>query len=350
MAPIKSSLARSVSKLLGVFKDTDLSLRGGVQSSRSAPPIPPVQASGGTEVTSGTAKFHVFLGSSEQDFSVTTSGACEILVVAGGGSGGYFYGCGGGAGGVVHAPDFPVEAGVTYKVSAGNGAPARPSSIGTGNNGNPSYFKPSPAPAAPSVTNLFAMRGGGGGYSGDPESWMNPILPDTGSSGGQVSPSDTSYRTPAFPSSTQHPTGLKYSNIGAADLPETRGAGGGGAGGGGGPNQDGSITTPASPGGAGRAFPSFPGPVIAPAIPGPVRPIWTPAVGPTGLFGGGGAGYGWPGSVPSAPGGGGGWWNPEASGEHNGVNYTGGGGGGPNPGPGSGGHGIVIVYYPTEPG
>jgi hypothetical protein len=346
MAPIKSSLARSAKQLLGFFNTADLGLRGATQITRKVDNS--VIASGGTEVTSGTAKFHVFLGSSEQDFSVTRGGTCEILVVAGGGSGGYFYGCGGGAGGIVHAPGFPIETGVTYKVSAGNGAAARPNSVGTGNNGNPSYFKPAPAPAAPSATNLFAMRGGGGGYSGDPETWMNPILPDTGSSGGQVSPSDTSYRTPAFPSSTQHPTGLKYSNIGSADLPETRGGGGGGAGGGGGPNQDGSITTPAAPGGAGRAFPSFPAPVIAPAIPGPVRPIWTPAVGPTGLFGGGGAGYGWPSSVPNAPGGGGGWWNPEASGEHNGIDYTGGGGAGPNPGPGAGGAGIVIVYYPTE--
>ena len=40
MAPIKSSLARSVSKLLGVFKDTDLSLRGDVQSSRFVAPPP----------------------------------------------------------------------------------------------------------------------------------------------------------------------------------------------------------------------------------------------------------------------------------------------------------------------
>lgn len=349
MAPIKSSLARTVGKLLGVYKDTDLSLRGNVQSTRTPPIIPPVEASGGTEITSGNNKYHVFLGSSEQNFSVTTSGACEILVVAGGGSGGYFYGCGGGAGGIVHAPNFPVEAGTTYKVSAGNGADARPSSPGVGNNGNPSYFKPSPAAAAPSATNLFAMKGGGGGYSGDPETWMNPILPEIGSSGGQVSPSDTSYRTPGFPSSTQHPTGLKYSNIGAADLPATRGAGGGGAGGGAGPNQDGSITTPASPGGAGRAFPSFPAPVLAPAIPSPARPIWTPVVGPTGLFGGGGAGYGGS-TIPNAPGGGGGWFNPEPSGDHNGVDYTGGGGAGPNPAPGAGGNGIVIVTYPTEPG
>ena len=45
MAPIKSSLARSVGKLLGVYKDTDLSLRGHVQSNRFKPP--PFEASGG---------------------------------------------------------------------------------------------------------------------------------------------------------------------------------------------------------------------------------------------------------------------------------------------------------------
>ena len=67
-----------------------------------------------------------FGSSSEQDFSVTRGGTCEILVVAGGGGGGYFYGGGGGAGGIVHAPGFPVEAVVTYKVSGGNGATAIP--------------------------------------------------------------------------------------------------------------------------------------------------------------------------------------------------------------------------------
>ena len=44
MAPFKSTLARSVGKLLGVYKDTDLSLRGDVQSSRT---LPPFEASGG---------------------------------------------------------------------------------------------------------------------------------------------------------------------------------------------------------------------------------------------------------------------------------------------------------------
>ena len=155
MAPIKSSLARSAKQLLGFFNTADLGLRGATQITRKVDTS--IQASGGTEVDTGSAKFHVFLGSSEQSFSVTRGGTCEILVVAGGGSGGYFYGCGGGAGGIVHAPGFPIETGVTYKVSAGNGAAARPNSVGTGNNGNPSYFKPAPAPAAPSATNLFAM-------------------------------------------------------------------------------------------------------------------------------------------------------------------------------------------------
>ena len=39
MAPFKSTLARSVGKLLGVYKETDLSLRGDVQISRRIPPI-----------------------------------------------------------------------------------------------------------------------------------------------------------------------------------------------------------------------------------------------------------------------------------------------------------------------
>ena len=336
MAPFKSSLARSAGKLFGVFREADLSLRGATQISRRIDNS--VQASGGTEVTSGTAKFHVFLGSSEQDFSVTKGGTCEILVVAGGGSGGYFYGRGGGAGGIVHAAEFPVEAGVTYKASAGNGA-ATVTSGGAefGNNGNASYFKPSPAAAAPSATNLYAMGGGGGGYSGDP-TIPAPVIASTGSGGGTTPPGSFN---PSFPSTTQHPTANKYSNGGGVGGSSTIGGGGGGAGAAGGDNPD-----PA--GGDGRPFSNFPAPVLAPAIPAPVRPAWSPAVGPTGLFGGGGSAYGTPGSVPGAPCGGGGWYDPTADGDPNGVDYTGGGGSGPNPGPGAGGNGIVIVYYPTN--
>ena len=346
MSPIKSSLARSVAKLLGVSRDRDLSLRGTVQNFRSDKDLS-VQASGGTEIVTPTAKFHVYMGDTEQNFSVTQGGLVEVLVVAGGGSGGYFYGAGGGAGGIVHAAEFPVETGQTYKISAGNGAGSRPNSQGYGNNGSNSYLKPGPAPAAASATNLFAMGGGGGGYSGDPDDvFPTPYKNSTGSSGGTVGPA-TPYagRTPSFPSSTQHPSASKYSNGGAAGQENSNGGGGGGAGAAAGTNQDGGISNPASPGGAGRPFSNFPAPVIAPAIPGAAQPRWTSAVGPTGLFGGGGAGYKAPGTVPAAPGGGAGWYDPEASGNHDAVNYTGGGGAGPNPDTGTGGHGIVLVRY-----
>ena len=52
MSPIKSSLARTVGKLLGVQKDTDLSLRGDVQSNRRK--TVPFEASGGTTATFGS--------------------------------------------------------------------------------------------------------------------------------------------------------------------------------------------------------------------------------------------------------------------------------------------------------
>ena len=344
MAPIKSSLARTVGRLLGVQKDTDLSLRGDVQSNRKI--TSSVQASGGTEIVTATNKWHVFLGSSEQNFSVTRGGTCEVLVVAGGGGGGYFYGAGGGAGGVVHAPGFPVEKDVTYKVSAGDGGTGAPNT-GFGNNGSASYLKPSPSPAAPSATNLYAMGGGGGGYSGDGDTaFPTPYKNSTGSGGGSVSPSSPNDTLPNFSTVTQHPTGTKYFNRGASGQPSDNGGGGGGAGAAAGINQDGGITDPASPGGAGRPFSNFPAPVIAPAIPAPARSTWSTAVGPTGLFAGGGTGYNAPANIPRTPGGGGGWDDPQ-SGIHHGVDYTGGGGSGPNPGGGTGGKGIVIVYYPT---
>ena len=150
MSPFKSSLARSVGKLLGVYKETDLSLRGATQESRKPPGF---SATGGIIITSGSDVFHVFIGNSEQSFSGTLDNTCEILCVAGGGSGGYFYGRGGGAGGIVHSPNFPLEGGVTYKVSSGDGGDGRASSVGFGNQGSDSYFKPSPASAAPSFTN-----------------------------------------------------------------------------------------------------------------------------------------------------------------------------------------------------
>ena len=108
-------------------------------------------------------------------------------------------------------------------------------------------------------------------------------------------------------------------------------------------------------GGDGQPFSNFPAPVLAPAIPAPVRSDWTTAVGPTGLFGGGGSStysnsYG-PGSTARSPGGGGGgYWNATPDPIANGVANTGGGGGSRGPSPvsipsGAGGSGILIIRY-----
>ena len=69
MAPIKSSLAKTVGKLLGVQKDTDLSLRGATQSSRVPPPTP-FSATGGSKITSGDYTYHVWLTTTPAPLSV----------------------------------------------------------------------------------------------------------------------------------------------------------------------------------------------------------------------------------------------------------------------------------------
>ena len=142
------------------------------------------------------------------------------------------------------------------------------------------------------------------------------------------------------------------------------GKGGGGAGGAGTNYPGPGGANAGTPGGVGRAFSSFPSPVLAPAIPTPFQPRWTPAIGPTGLFGGGGGGaayYTYPGGTggPGGGGAGGGLWPGGPVVGIPGVVYAGGGGGGTdyNSGGqsplnidsryrgGDGGDGIVIVKY-----
>jgi len=101
-----------------------------------------------------------------------------------------------------------------------------------------------------------------------------------------------------------------------------------------------------------KHFLDSPAPVIAPAIPAPVRPAWTSAVGPTGTFGGGGGGavYYYPGYTGGAggAGGGGNGGGPAPGPGFPAVDYTGGGGGGSdyaNPA-GDGGDGLVLIRYP----
>ena len=139
-----------------------------------------------------------------------------------------------------------------------------------------------------------------------------------------------------------------------------------GGGGGGGAGAAGSGANPnAGAGGAGHTMPSFSGPILSPAIPGAMAT----ALGPTGLYagGGGGGGKGSGTGGTGGPGGGGaggtgnvppGSYNPTSN-QYGpagapGVDGTGGGGGGagnfpgtnPNMRPGGdGGNGVVIIKY-----
>ena len=287
-------------------------------------------ASGGTEIINGNVKYHVFI--TDQDFEVTSgTGDIELLVVGGGGAATGPYSAGGGAGGIAHGPSVPVGAG-TYPVVVGtrglatstatgsSSSPGRNSSItlpiGTitglgGGSGTQDAYQTGPAQYNPGGC------GGGNADDSSPNSGdaTQPLQPDFGIGVNQ-------YGEPGFGPPSGNAPGS------TAD-----GGGGGGCGTGGG-----SSHTDSKTGGNGRPFSNFPAPVLAPAIPGPDQPGWTPAVGPTGLFGGGGNGARGPSSRP--PGGGGQVGS-------DGINYTGGGGGGNHGnGPrGSGGHGIVIIRY-----
>tara|TARA_B100002019_G_scaffold99023_1_gene85305 strand:+ start:288 stop:1331 length:1044 start_codon:yes stop_codon:yes gene_type:complete len=347
MAPIKSSLARSVGKLLGVYKDTDLSLRGDVQSNRFK--LPPFEASGGNIDATAPGdgyKYHLF--SADGTFVMPRSHDIEVLLIGGGGAGAA-YGPpngagGGGAGGVVHHSQLTASG--TLTINVGDGAADQADS--TKANGSDSSIV---SPAGPWT--ITALGGGAGGYFG--------VAGNDGGSGGGGGGYGGNYSN-NHAQSTQAPqnapfvpqTGFnQYGNNGGAPSDNNPGnaGGGGGAGSVGGSHPEPEGAPPgACGGGDGRAFPSFPG-----ALPGfaPMPSTWKTTVGPTGLFAGGGAGespYGT--ATPSAvagPGGGGGYYPGPDTFTKDAVANTGSGGAGTNTAnSGAGGKGICIIRY--QPG
>lgn len=333
MAPFKSSLARSVGKLLGVYKETDLSLRGDLQSSRYI--VPPFLASGGIKITSGSNVYHVF--TSNQNFQVTSgTNNIELLVVGGGGGCSGSYQGGGGGGGIAHGPSVYVSSG-TYAVVVGDGGSSVPSPS-QGNASSPGGVSSITLPAG-TIQGLGGGTGTIDAYQTGPAQYQ-----PGGSGGGNGDDNDKQAGDATQPGQPNFGVGIvHYGNPGygppSGNSPGgvADGGGGGGAGGGGGPSH-----TNGRPGGVGQPFTNFPAPVIVPAIPTPDQSRFTTAVGPTGLFGGGGTGARGP--TAGVPGGGGGGETPGTGGD--GRNYTGGGGGGVVGGAGgSGGDGIVIVKY-----
>jgi hypothetical protein len=291
-----------------------------------------VAATGGTVLTCGNFKTHVFTGPGS--FVVTCGGndlgsdTVEYLVVAGGGSGGKSdVSGGGGAGGYRQNYPSPTIAGLpviaqTYPITVGSGGAAITSPNTNGNPGSNSIF-----------STITSTGGGGGG--GIPETAGLPGGSGGGGAhGGTGGVGGTGNTPPVSP-----PQG---SNGGIA----TSGASGPayGGGGGGGAGAVGSSGSPAN-GGAGGIGSSWTNPLFGPTAPsyGTSGPV--PGVR---YFAGGGGG----GRDDTGTGGAGGSGGGGAGGSSNqsGVNATintggGGGGTGDQNNSGAGGSGIVVIRY-----
>jgi hypothetical protein len=285
-----------------------------------------VAATGGTVLTCGNFKTHVFTGPGT--FTVSCAGnssgsnSVEYLVVAGGGGGGVgFYGAGAGAGGFRQNYPSPTTAGLPvtatgYPITVGAGTAGSTGPLGIAAN----------ARGTPSIFSTITSTGGGGGGNrctgcGQP-----------GGSGGGRSDSP--------------PGSAGTGNTPPVSPPQGNSGGSFYGGGGGGASAVGGCQGGAPPhGGIGGI-----GTPIATAFFGPTSPSYgTSGPAPGRYFAGGGAGGTDSGTAKLGGSGGGGsggttGGTPSTSGTTN-TGGGGGGGGGPVAAGGAGGSGIVVIRY-----
>ena len=292
MAPLKTTLGRSVGKLIESFRGRDafgaLKLNSTIVTNRDNPSL--LQATGGTETTPGDGfKYHAYTTAGPATF-VATAGTildASVLVVAAGGSGtGGYGGSGGGGGGILWAnANYPFAPG-TYPLTVGDGN-THTTQNAAGADGEASVFNGPVTGTAPA--------GEGGKYGGSTN--------NTGGDAGSTSP------TPVW-------TG--YAGGEGGSPPASPGGGGGGAG---------SSGNSSGVGGNGVRIPTF-------------TDFGTPGPGGTGGYfsGGGGTagesagGYGGGTSIPGRP---------------TALENTGGGGGSDADGyPNTSSKGIIIIKYP----
>ena len=302
-----------------------------------------ITATGGTIVTNGDFKTHIFTGSGT--FCVSSGagplGVADYLVVAGGGGGGSSSAPaggmgGGGAGGFrlfTTAPgsNSPLNAPVALTITPGSypisiGAAGAACGVVTGLPGSNSIF-----------STITSTGGGGGGSSGTiqppggpPADEGNGLPGGSGGGGSYRNAGKNSIGGDGNTPPVSPPQGQPGGQAGGSYAPDYPGSGGGGAGAAGGPGQPGN----AGDGGIG----SF----IADPFIGPTAPSYgTP--GPTSstrYFAGGGGGGGSSGTGGSGGGAAGG-----GTGSAGTTNTGGGGGGGGFAVGGAGGSGIVMIRY-----
>lgn len=247
--------------------------------------VPAIKATGGTESSDGTYKYHTFTSSGTFTVNVASL-SCDVLAISGGGGTSRATG-GGGAGELVYFTSQTISSGAhTITIGAGGAA---------------------------DQTNALNIRGSNGSQT----SWAGVATPAVG-----ISP--LAYGSGPWPAG------------GNAGNGNTGGAGGSAAGGGGG-GQGGNGGASGSNGGSGGAgintYSSW---------------ATTTSTGVSGYYAGGGGGGANPGNGGTAGSGGGGTGGGASVAATNGTANTGsGGGGGSNVSPygGNGGSGILIVRY-----
>ena len=285
-----------------------------------------VEATGGLKYwnssENGGTMYHIF--QSPGTFNVPTDGDVQVLIVGGGGSGADGQAGGGGGGGVVHGANIPVTGSIPIVVGAG-GQPNGPGGY---------YSRCGYRGGSSSFDGVTAIGGGGGAKNNYAWGGMNTDEQNRvsgancgGGGGGSLTGSGEHFPSAAIISQPVPGSYVAYGgNYGAPA--STVGGGSGGGGGGAGANSPGPAAPRGinvrSPGGAGKAIPSFNSTNI------PIMPSsWVTAVGPTGLYGGGGGGGedGPAGSGFGGPGGGGDGQSPSSYPAAGAVTFTGGGGG-----------------------
>ena len=240
MAPIKSSLAKSVGKLLGVYKDTDLSLRGDVQNSRAVDP--PISLSGGT-ITAGITPgdgYTYFAFISSGALTVTGgSGTVDFLVIGGGGGAGAGdpgnnASAGSGAGGVARGLNVPISAG-TIPITVGQGGAGCPAPRSSqASNGGDSKFG---APGEP----WYALAHGGGYGSSQSSGGDYPGGTGGSGGGGANTPGSGNFGPAEQPGTNPSPLITDYGNQGGNGSVNPGGWGGGGGAGAGDPGNNASA-------------------------------------------------------------------------------------------------------------
>jgi hypothetical protein len=293
-------------------------------STLNAAGIPPfVTATGGTILTCGDFKTHVFTGPGT--FTVTNAGlpvgsnSVEYLVVAGGGGSGDNAGGGGGAGGFRQNYPSPVSAGLpvtvqAYPITVGGGG------AGTSVNGTDSTFSTITSSGGGSGGRFNAPLSGTGGAGGSGGGAMAENIPAKSGGAGNTPPVSPPQGNPGGPA------------------PGAAGGGGGGA------SAAGTAASGINAGSGGDGSP------IATTFFGPTAPSYgTPGPAPGRYFAGGGVGSNFTPGGAAGTGGAGGGGASTTPGTPGTINT--GGGGGANRfasgggGSGAGGSGIVVIRY-----